>query len=273
MKQISWDCHMHSSFSGDSEAPMELMIQEGIRKGLSGLCFTEHLDLDFPDTPEPVDFTIDFPSYYSAFCYFKDYYQDQLTIHYGLELGLQPHLSTQFDALMKCHSFDYVIGSVHLLDGQDPYYPEVFAGKDEASCYQRYFESILENLQAYSSFDALGHLDYVVRYGPNRNREYHYENHREILDAILMLLINKDIALELNTAGYNAGLGSPNPSAEVLKRYKELGGQMITIGSDAHTPERISSCFSDAANLLEFLGYTSYTVFHNRTPIFYPLKK
>ncbi len=263
---------MHSSFSGDSDTPMEQMIQAGIQNGLAGICFTEHLDLDFPDTPDHFDFTIDFPTYHALFLELKEKYRNQISLHYGMELGLQPHLADTFDQILHDHSFDFVIGSVHLLNGCDPYYPETFAGKDESECYRRYFESILMNLQVFSGFDSLGHLDYIVRYGPNRNKDYSYSEYRDIIDAILEQLIRRDIALELNTAGYHAGLGSPNPCMEVLRRYKELGGKMITIGSDAHIPERVASHFEDASELLKSLGFTAYTVFHNHIPEFHRIK-
>ena len=101
-----------------------------------------------------------------------------------------------------------------------------------------YFESILENISAYDGFDVYGHIDYVVRYGPNKNREYSYGRYKDILDEILKKLISMGKGIELNTGGYHYGLGEPNPCTAVIRRYRELGGEIITIGADAHTPDK-----------------------------------
>lgn len=97
------------------------------------------------------------------------------------------------------------------MNGKDPYYPSYFEGREEKEGYMEYFECCLQNLEAYCNFDTLGHLDYVVRYGPNQNRDYHYAQYQEILDAILKCLVKKDIGLEVNTGGFKYGLGTTNP--------------------------------------------------------------
>lgn len=270
-EKILWDCHMHSSFSGDSDTPMEQMIQKAISLGLSGICFTEHLDPDYPEIPEDVDFSLNIERYEEAVLSFRQKYHDRLTISFGIELGLQPHLAQEFHSLLKEHSFDFVIGSSHAVHGFDPYYPDFFLGRGESAAYMEYFESILENLSVFSETDVYGHLDYVVRYGPNRNRNYSYGHYREILDEILKTLIHKQVGLEVNTGGYHKGLGEPNPCADIIRRYRELGGEILTIGSDAHDPSKIGYAFSSAAALLKDCGFSYYTVFHDRKPLFLPL--
>ena len=112
-----------------------------------------------------------------------------------------------------------------------------------------YFESILENISAYDGFDVYGHIDYVVRYGPNRNREYSYGRYKDILDEILKKLISMGKGIELNTGGYHYGLGEPNPCTAVIRRYRELGGEIITIGADA------SAVLVQFRNVPEFYPY------------------
>lgn len=161
----------------------------------------------------------------------REKYQDQIELLFGIELGLQPHLAETHRNYLNEWPFDFVIGSSHVVHGKDPYYPAFYEGKEEAQAYREYFESILENLAVFDEMDVYGHIDYVVRYGPNKNQYYSYEAYRELLDEILKTLIRKNIGLELNTAGYKYGLGHPNPTEAVLKRYAELGGEILTIGS------------------------------------------
>lgn len=173
-RRILWDCHMHSSFSADSPTPMEDMIRQAVSLGLQGITFTEHLDPDYPATPDGLDFSLDIPSYQEKLFQLQDTYKDKIQIRFGIELGLQMHLADYFHSLMQEFPFDFAIGSSHLVHGFDPYYPEFFQGRKESRCYMEYFESILENLSCCKDFDVYGHIDYIVRYGSNKNREYSY---------------------------------------------------------------------------------------------------
>lgn len=266
--QILWDCHMHSSFSADSDTSMENMILDAIRRGLTGICFTEHLDPDYPPTPNNDTFELDLPAYRETLFMLKEKYHSRLNIHFGIELGLQPHLHTFFRDLLNEFPFDFVIGSSHVVHGYDPYYKDFFNNRNESDCYQEYFESILENLNAFSEMDVYGHIDYIVRYGPNQNREYSYERYHEILDEILRTIISHNCGIELNTGGFHYGLNEPNPCRDVIRRYRELGGEIITVGADAHHPDKISYAFDKASAILADCGFKYYTVFQNRKPEF-----
>ena len=271
MKPISAaDFHMHSSFSGDSQAPMEDMIQSAIKKGLTDICFTEHIDKDFP-TDHHMDFSVDVPAYLESYTALSQKYREQIHIYFGIEMGLQPHLKDFYTDFIQKYPFDYCIGSSHLVDGMDPYYPDFFEGREESAAYERYFVTILENLDAFSAMDSYGHLDYIVRYGPNQNRDYSYQKYADIIDEILKKLIHKGVALECNTAGFRYGLGHPNPCEEILIRYRELGGELLTLGSDGHSPEHIAFAYETIGDLLRSCGYTHYTIFEKRKPRFLPL--
>ena len=269
--QILWDCHMHSSFSADSDTSMEDMIREAICRGLTGICFTEHLDPDYPPTPDNEIFELDLDGYRETLFRLREKYQKELQIHFGIELGLQPHLNSYFHKLLKTMPFDFVIGSSHIVHGYDPYYKEYFKGREESACYREYFESILENLHAFSEMDVYGHIDYIVRYGPNQNKYYTYERYQDILDEILRTVIARGRGIELNTGGFHYGLGEPNPCRAVIRRYRELGGEIITVGADAHGPEKIAYDFDKAAAILADCGFKYYTVFQNRKPEFVKL--
>lgn len=264
-----WDTHMHSQFSGDSHTPQEDMIAAAKQKNLKGICFTDHLDIDYPDEPET--FLLDLPNYVSSVDAMQEKYKEVLPVRLGIELGLQPHLACIHADILSQYPFDFVIGSSHVMHGVDPYYPAYWENHTEEEGYQEYFESILENIAAFDKMDVYGHIDYVVRYGPNQNRQYSYGRYKEILDEILRTLIRKNIGIELNTGGYHYGLGEPNPCVNVIRRYRELGGEIITIGADAHTPDKIAYAFDRAADVLRDCGFSYYTVFKNRQPVFHKL--
>ena len=194
-----------------------------------------------------------------------------VNIHWGIEIGLQPHITDKNNAVTKKYPFDLVIGSSHVVNGIDPYYPAFYKGKTEHEAYTEYFESILDNLHSGADFDVYGHIDYVVRYGPDKNKYYSYEKYADIIDAILKEIISQGKGIELNTAGFKYGLGHPNPTESVLKRYHELGGEIITVGADAHKPEHVAYDFDRVSNILKDAGFMYYTVFENRVPAFIKL--
>ncbi len=270
---ITADYHLHSSFSGDSDAPMEQMILRGIGLGLTEMCFTEHNDFDYPVTERdtPGFFEVNPDAYLYDFLKLREKYAGKIALFFGVELGLQPHLSKRNAAFIKEHDYDFVIGSSHLCHGKDPYYPAFYEGRTQEEAYREYFESILENLKAYSNFDVYGHLDYVVRYGPTKDQGYSYEMYREIFDQILSKLIDMEKGIEINTAALARGMREPNPCTGILKRYRALGGEMITTGSDAHVPGQIAHAFDRAAEILRDCGFRYYTTFEKRTPSFHKL--
>lgn len=266
-----WDMHLHSTFSADATATPEEQIARAIALGLDGICFTDHCDYDYPPNPDGtplLNWVLDIPSYLEKIRECKYQYIGEIEICCGIELGLQPHLAGRLNTLLKNTPFDFVIGSSHLAHGRDVYFPQYFAGRSEREAYEEYFTSILDNLKVFEDFDVYGHLDYVVRYGPNRNENYSYKAYGDLIDEILKKLIWLGKGLELNTAGFKYGLGHPHPTEDVLRRYRELGGEIITTGSDAHTPEHLGLEFEKAAAILKDCGFTYYTVFRDRNPAF-----
>lgn len=264
-----WDTHMHTDFSGDCEADPEDMIAAAKKAGLSGICFTDHLDLDYPGEPEL--FLLDVEDYLEKMKEISAGHTDGFEIRTGIELGLQPHLSSQLKVLVASHDFDFVIGSSHVAHGMDPYYPEYYRDKTEDEAYLEYFISILENIAVFEDFDVYGHIDYVVRYGPNKNKFYSYQKFSDVIDEILKVLIAKGKGIEINTGGLKYGLGHPNPTEDILKRYRELGGEIITIGADAHKPEHVGYDFGKVPGILRDAGFRYFTVFKGRKAEFIAL--
>jgi len=249
---------------------MEDMILQGIAQGLTTMCFTEHNDFDYPESPDtPAGmFLLNTDPYLYDLIRLKEKYAGRIRLLFGVELGLQPEVLRENAVFAKSCDFDFIIGSSHICHGRDPYYPDFYEERSEEEAYREYFESVLENIKKFSNFDVYGHLDYVVRYGPDRDHNYSYEKYRDILDEILKLLLDKGKGLELNTGGIRSGMKDFNPCMDVLKHYRELGGEIITIGSDSHDSQHIGDAFDRAADVLKECGFTYYTVFEKRSPEF-----
>lgn len=272
---ILFDTHMHSEFSTDSNTPLKEHIKKAEELKLKGICITDHMDYDFPQKAmetENIDvpFCFDIPSYLD---YLQKESQDaNIQVLYGVECGLQAmdEVIEKNQNLVTIKDFDYVIGSLHLVNKIDPYYPSYWEGKSAKQCVMEYFEILLENLHRFSSFDSLGHMDYIVRYAP-ADFQYEPEQFMDVMDEILKWLIHKDIALEINTSGWKTKNRCQNPHLTVLKHYASLGGELLTIGSDSHTPEYISYRFSELSDLLKKTGFRQYCVYQKRNPVFYDL--
>ncbi|MCU0080296.1 histidinol-phosphatase HisJ family protein [Extibacter muris] len=260
------DVHMHTSFSHDSKAAPEEMVLGAIDKGLEIICFTDHYDKDEMEWGEESIF--DPEEYFNVLRPLQEKYRGRIDIRIGVELGLLPYLGDYYRAFTDRYPFDFVIGSVHSVQSTDPAAGKLFEGKTDEEAYRIAFAEILTDIRSYKGFDVLGHLDYVVRYGAGREKAYVYDAFADIIDEILRQLISDGKGLELNTAGLKYGLPFAHPHPDVLRRYRELGGEIVTIGADAHCPEHIAYDFKKAEDILKSCGFTYYTEFSGRTPVF-----
>ena len=310
---ILYDFHLHTFFSTDSEEKPENMIEKALAAGLKGLCFTDHMDLYFPEKCSKKsggDFTFDVDEYYERISELKHRYIGRADIRIGMEIGLrdEPELKDkcikEYEELTAKYPFDFIIGSTHCLENIDPYWEEYWYERTAEEGLDRYFDAIDKNVSDYDCFDSLGHLDYLVRYvsqeatlrsikekglerllldeGRKGNGEDVYDpavlkrlygrkiydpaDFSDQIDSILKKIIDKGKALEINTAGLKYGLGFAHPKREILERYRELGGELITIGSDAHMEQHLAYDFNMAEELLRSLGYRYYFIYKERKP-------
>ncbi len=266
------DFHLHTEFSGDSEAPVRGQIEQAIRLGMKEMCITDHHDYDSDFSG--IDFNLDVPSYLETLNELKEEYRDQIRLNIGLELGLQKHIEDYLkDFVAKYGScFDFIIGPSHYVDRMDPYDASFWQRTTTDKALERFFNVSLERIRSlWSCFDVYGHLDYVIRYAPCPHRFYDYNRYAPIIDEMLKCLIEHGKGIECNSGGLAYGLPEPNPCRQVLSRYRELGGEILTIGSDAHQPSRLGFDFERCRQILLECGFTHYTVFHDRKPEFLPL--
>lgn len=270
---IRSDFHTHSDFSGDSKSPMQEMIKSAINKGLERICFTEHNDPDFvyiiPEEKGMFDLNTD--KYLESAALYKHKYADKIQVLHGVELGIQEHLADNLSAYANKYPFDFIIASSHICDRMDPYDKSFFENRTSKEAFYAYFTSIDRNIRAFQDFDVYGHLDYVVRYAPDTNKSYFFKDYADIFESIFKHLISNGKGIEINTGGYRRGLGVPNPTPELIRFYKECGGEIITVASDAHTPHDLADNFDQIEEILKNSGFRYYTVFQNRKPEFIKL--
>lgn len=271
---IKADQHTHCHFSTDSDATPESMVAGAIEKGLTHLTLTDHMDLDYPgSTKEKPLFEFEPSEYFKTLTPLKEACRDKLCLGIGIELGLRPgreDLNKTMHRILTDHSFDFVLGSIHILEDEDPYYESYWQGRTAKNILVKYFDTMLTCLKEYDNFDSLGHLDYLIRYIPPccGEKNYVYKEYAEAIDETLRLLIRKQKALEINTAGLIKGLPCFHPKLEALKRYLDLGGELLTIGSDGHSPDKIATEFAKTEELLRSCGVKGYYVYKNRQPEF-----
>lgn len=262
---ITADVHTHSIFSSDSDEPLRCIVQAALDKGLKTICLTDHQDFDYPGSG---DFALDVPAYREELFRVRAEFSGRIEVLFGAELGLLPYMPDTLREFAESADFDFIIGSAHQIDGYDPYYPEYFEKMGGRNGILRFFDEMLASVKAFDDFDVLGHLDYIVRYSPEKS--YDPLDYREVLDEILRQLKSKGKGLEINTKGI-VSLGYPHPHPFVLKRWKELGGEIVTVGSDTHSREHVGENFDKAEQALKAAGFEYYAIFRGRKPDFVKL--
>jgi len=266
------DFHLHTTHSGDGKSSMEEYIQSAIGKGLKHICFTEHNDIGFP-YENTVDaegmFDLNTDSYLYELIQMRNKYENQIKIGFGVELGMQTDQFRPNAIYAKSYDFDFIIFSCHVVNKRDPYYPEYFEGRSEEEALREYFQCILDNVKLFNNYDVLGHLDYAVRYAPETDKNYSYFKYKDLIDPILETVIDNGRGIEINTAGIRKYyLKDVHPTTDIIKRYKELGGEIITVGSDAHTSGWEATDFHRAEEALKAAGFDYYCTFENRIATF-----
>ena len=259
------DVHMHCGFSNDSETRPEDMVESAIAKGLSVICFTDHYDKDNLDWGDEAIFDVE--SYFQKMIALQEEYRDRIDIRIGAEIGMQPYLAEYYQNFIAQHPFDFVIGSVHSVLEHDVAL-DFFQKHSDPEGYKIYFEEMLQDVQKIKSYDVLGHLDYIVRYSNQGSKGFDLNDYMDIIEEILKQVIVHGKGIEMNMSGLKYGLGAPHPQPEIIKRYRELGGEIITVGADGHIPEHIAYDYHLADDILKSCGFKYYTEFKGRKPVF-----
>ncbi len=263
---MMFDFHMHSGISFDSEASPESMVLAAEKMGLKEICFTDHYDHHDNINEEHDIFTIE--EYGLAY---DGLASDSVKIRRGVEMGLTLWNGDCVQEFLNKRDFDFVIGSVHYAGGYDPYFPQFWEGIDFATAVNKYLNVTLDCVRCHHNFDVLGHLTYVCKSEHNPAKgTVSYRDVADVADEIMKCLIAKGKGMEINTSGVDP-LGDFLPSIDYLRRFRELGGEIVTIGSDAHDESRVGQHSDEAlAVAREVFGYVC--TFENRRPVFHKLK-
>ena len=256
------DMHTHTAASFDCDAAAEDMAQAALARGLSGFAVTDHADMPW-FWQEHMDVTVE-RSWDESGALAREYV-GRLTVLRGLELGEPLCDPTLARALLDARPYDFVLGSVHAVRGEEDYYFWDFAARDIDETLVRYFDEVQETI-AFGGFHALAHLTYPVRYMPPERRPRSYAPWQDAIDAIFRALIEREMALEVNTAGLRSDFGATQPDEALLRRYYALGGRLVTVGSDAHRPADMGAGLDEAYALLRRVGFRTTTVFVGGQP-------
>ena len=260
-----FDYHMHTTVSFDGKGLAPDMVRAAEQAGLKEICFTDHRDYQLGNNPTAMVF--DLNNYRKTYDRLSS---PSLKIRRGMEFGMKPHNQDQFSRDARSYPFDFILGSVHFVDEVDVYFPDYWKGKTVFEAERRFLEETLTCVKAHDQFDVLAHLNFLSKAPCNPGHTpLLYSEHREIVDEILKTLAEKGKGLELNTSGMDR-CGSFLPSEDFFRRFKELGGEIVTVGSDAHAPDRVGQYTREAVNILgDIFGYVC--TFAERKPIFHKI--
>ena len=258
------DYHIHTNYSEDSSVNMEDYIKLAIKLGYNDICFTDHIDYG-----TPFCYSCDTEKYLKDITNYQEKYKDKIKIKLGMEFGAQAHHSSYFQKIFDSYPFDFIILSFHLIHDKDLWDGSFQRGKSQAQFNREYYEEILKTVQNYNDYCVLGHLDLIRRY--DSYGEYPFINSKEIIEEILHNVINSQKGIELNTSSFRYKLNDLMPSTDILKFYKELGGEIITIGSDCHYLNHFGFKINEMREFLKSIGYEYFCTFDKMKPSFHKL--
>lgn len=273
------DYHVHTEFSNDSDYPMEQVVKDAIAMRMDEICFTDHVDYGVKDDwdcghairydrGEPL-INVNYPEYAASIQRLREQYGTQIMLRMGMEFGMQVHTIPQFEALFHRYPFDFILLSVHQADDKEFWSQDFQKGKSQQEYNERYYQELLAVVREYHNYSVLGHLDLIVRY--DQCGIYPFENVKPVVSQILEAAIADGKGIEFNTSCHRYGLSDTTPSVEILKLYRSMGGEIITIGSDSHAPAHLGSYIREAKQLLKSLGYRYFCTYEQMRPVFHSL--
>ncbi len=257
------DYHAHTTFSCDARDTMDAMCRRAIELGLQEIVFTEHVDFEHLDSCyryfKPA-------SYFEAIEEARRCYGDRLLIRTGAEVG-EPHRYPDETAeLLEAYPFDFVIGSLHWVDGRPTFGPDFFAGWSPQAAWRAYFEELVRLCEA-GDFDVLAHLDLPKRHFRPINGSFDPEPYAELIHAALQSLIQRGKGIEVNCSGLRYPVQEPLPGLRVVQWYRELGGEILTVGTDAHRTSHLGEGIDQAVKMAQVAGFETFTRFRARQPV------
>ncbi|WP_026694999.1 histidinol-phosphatase HisJ family protein [Peribacillus kribbensis] len=267
-----FDYHVHTSFSADSKMPMDTACQTAIEAGVKEIAFTEHMDYFYPNCD--LTFEFDYGEYSGMVDLLRGRYGSRLTIRKAVEIGIHPYTYLQSKKFTDTNEFDFIIGSVHIADNLDLHNGDYFKGKSLKEALETYFITINTYVKEYQDFNVLGHLTLIKRYLHYVNSHWEkvdWSLYYEIIEDTFKALIQTSRGIEVNLSGYRYRIDSPLPNLPFIQLYKEAGGEIITVGTDAHSRHFVGKHLEIGYSLLKKAGFEYITSFEQRKPTFHKL--
>jgi len=283
------DYHIHCEFSDDSRETMDAQIARAIALGLDEICFTDHVDYGIKKDWDEGDIAwrggdgigtsvtdmdpmanVNYPEYFSKIDRMRETYKGKITIKKGLEFGIQTITADRYQKLYEKYQneLDFVLLSMHQVDNQEFWTQDFQRGRTQKEYNEKYYREIYEVMKIFKNYSVLAHLDLLVRYDPAGR--YPFEACRDQIAEILKLAIADGKGIELNTSSWHYGLDDIQPSRDIWRLYKDLGGRILTIGSDAHSTKYLADHLQDARRILhEELGFEEFCTFEKMKPVFH----
>lgn len=257
------DFHMHTEASEDSEAPVRSMCDAAVERGIGCIAITDHVEMtDF--YKNGYDIAAEESWSYAAEAQAE--YAGRLRIARGIELGQPRYDPVIAERVLAAHPYDFVLGSMHKLGDEVDYYYYDYAGRDVGEVMDRYFDALYDMVE-WGGFHSMAHMTYPFRYLPADKRPADYSHWQERIDRVLRRLAEKGLALEINTSGLrNPEMRSAHPDLPLVRRFKELGGELITVGADAHSPQDVGANILDGLRIAEAAGFRYTAVYFEGRP-------
>lgn len=264
---IPFDLHTHCTLSFDGKSTAEDMVRRAAELGIKHYALTDHIDLgSFPDPDFDLEATVNgakeqIPS-------LREKYAESTELLYGVELGQAVHERGRAEKLLAENPYDFVIGSTHNIRGHEDFYFLDYTDTDITALLDTYFDELLETAE-WSGFDVMGHITYPLRYiTGDHGIDVDMTRYLHIIDEILRTLIKNGKGIEINTSGLRQSYGKMFPGADIVRRYRELGGEILTIGSDAHCTADLGKGIEEGIKAAKDAGFDRIAVFKNRRPTF-----
>ena len=272
--RILCDCHIHSEHSHDSRSKISEVAEQCIKRRISIFALTDHCDILHPDK-EKVKMSV--KAMLDDVTENAKRYMGQVEILRGIEVGEAMWDRALAEEILGSYDFDVVIGSVHSVRYKEysmPYSRIDFSGfsRENINGYiDKYFDEVMEMLEL-KNCDIMAHLTCPLRYINGKyNLNIGIRKYKQKIEGILKFVIDNHIAMEVNTSGVSAGLKSFMPDEWIIEKFKTMGGELVTLGSDAHIPQNVGIDFDKATAVLRKYGFEKYCIYRKRKAVFVEL--
>ncbi|MDO4404346.1 MAG: histidinol-phosphatase HisJ family protein [Atopobiaceae bacterium] len=273
------DYHVHCMFSDDSWYIPEKVVQDAWKNNLDEICFTDHVDYGIkPDWEDALTakvmegqrvVNVDYDAYFPCIADLRERWADRITIKTGLEFGVQTHTIPQFNALWDKYKdeFDFTLLSIHQVGDLEFWTGEFQQGRSQEAYNLAYYQELYDVATSFEHYSVLAHVDLIKRYDPAGI--LNFPANRDLVAATLEHAVAAGKGIELNTSSIRYGLADSQPAKEILTLYRDLGGSIITLGSDSHAPEHLGVYIRHFQHYLASLGFEGFHTFDKMQPTFH----